>query len=456
MREHGVTVWNSVPALMEMLVEYVAGRGERLRAVAAPGACCSGDWMPVACRISVASLAAAGRGASAWAARPRRRSGRSTTRSAKSTRTGTSIPYGRPMVEPEFHVLDDALEPRPVWVPGQLYIGGIGLAQGYWRDEVKTAASFITHPRTGERLYRTGDLGRYLPDGNIEFLGREDFQVKMQGYRIELGEIEAALAEHPRVRAAVVAVVGEPRGDKRLVAYVVAGGDEEPSTCGAAQLPQDKLPDYMVPAGLQLDALPLTPNGKVDREALPEMAKTLGQTGPHAQGGLPAGARRIGEVLTEFLRIEELEPEASLLELGASSVDIIRIANLLEKELGFRPQIDELYRDPTLRGLANACEQSSPDNAAAAPAPAPAVRGAGVDAIVASSGGGGPGRARRVQSGGRTCAPSKPAGRDRGCPRLRPTRRSRRSSPRGGRTAGSSVARSDSRSSRGCSAACAS
>ena len=127
------------------------------------------------------------------------------------------------MMNQSFHVLDEALEPRPLWVPGQLYIGGIGLAKGYWRDEEKSRANFIHHPRTGERLYKTGDLGRYLPDGNIEFLGREDFQVKIQGYRVELGEIEAALAEHPGVSAAAVVAKGHRDGPKRLVGYVVAG-----------------------------------------------------------------------------------------------------------------------------------------------------------------------------------------------------------------------------------------
>jgi aryl carrier-like protein len=178
------------------------------------------------------------------------------------------------MTNQTFHVLDGDLAPRPDWVPGQLYIGGIGLARGYWGDGEKTRASFLAHPRTGERLYRTGDLGRSLPDGTIEFLGREDFQVKVAGYRVELGEIEAVLARHPAVREAVVAALGEPRGNKRLVAYVVPrenGGD------GGADLEADlrghlraRLPEYMVPAVfLFLEALPLTANGKLDRKALP-------------------------------------------------------------------------------------------------------------------------------------------------------------------------------------------
>ena len=170
-----------------------------------------------------------------------------------------------------FLVLNALLEPCPVWVPGQLYIGGIGLAKGYWRDEEKTQASFLYPPTTGERLYRTGDLGRYLPDGNIEFLGREDFQVKILGHRIELGEIEVVLEQHPQVSTAVVVIQKGGSGDQQLVAYVVRkeSGTELFSQTLRIYL-QGKLPEYMVPSHVVfLENLPLTPNGKVDRRALP-------------------------------------------------------------------------------------------------------------------------------------------------------------------------------------------
>ena len=134
----------------------------------------------------------------------------------------SSIPYGTPLANQSFAVLDRQMCPRPVWATGDLYIGGLGLAAGYWRDPDKTARSFVHHPVTGERLYRTGDLGRYLPDGTIEFLGREDSQVKVQGFRIELGEIEAALRRHPAISDAVATVQGERMGHKRLVAYIVS------------------------------------------------------------------------------------------------------------------------------------------------------------------------------------------------------------------------------------------
>src|SRR5262249_51835784 len=144
-----------------------------------------------------------------------------------------SIPYGRALKNQSFHVLNEGLEACPEWVVGGLYIGGVGLAEGYWRDEEKTGRSFIRHPRSGERLYRTGGLGRFWPDGNIEFLGREDFQVKVGGHRIELGEIEAALVEHPSVRQAVVTAYGPDRTHRRLAAYVV------PAATGPSMAPSN-------------------------------------------------------------------------------------------------------------------------------------------------------------------------------------------------------------------------
>lgn len=132
-----------------------------------------------------------------------------------------SVPYGTPLRNQTFHVLDSRMEPCPVWTAGELHIGGVGLARGYWADPQRTAASFVTHPRTGERLYRTGDFGRYRPDGTIEFLGRRDGQVKINGHRVELGEIEATLAAHPGVDSAVVVKAAGQDGATRLLGYVV-------------------------------------------------------------------------------------------------------------------------------------------------------------------------------------------------------------------------------------------
>ncbi|NET90452.1 MAG: amino acid adenylation domain-containing protein [Kamptonema sp. SIO1D9] len=220
-----VTIWNTVPALMEMLVEYASKESdsalESLRL-----ALLSGDWIPLSLpdrlrslvpEVQIVSLGGATE-ASIWSifypietVDPQWK----------------SIPYGKPLTNQQFHVLNEALEPVPVWVPGQLYIGGIGLAQGYWGDREKTEASFIIHRTTGERLYRTGDLGSYLPDGNIEFLGREDNLVKLQGYRLELGEIEVALRQHPGVRDALVMVKENVK--HQLVACVICESSLEGS-----------------------------------------------------------------------------------------------------------------------------------------------------------------------------------------------------------------------------------
>ncbi|MCP4661146.1 MAG: amino acid adenylation domain-containing protein, partial [bacterium] len=223
---HRVTVWNTVPALMELLLESTSagidGSLASLRLVLL-----SGDWIPLrqperirerAPAAAVVSLGGATE-ASIWSIfHP----------VAQVDPAWTSIPYGRPLLNQGFHVLDHEQRPRPLWVPGDLYVSGAGLARGYWRDPVKTAARFIPHSETGGRLYRTGDLGRYLPDGTIEFLGREDLQVKVQGHRIELGEIEAALQHHEGVRAAVVTAVADAQGQRRLVAYVVPATQAAP------------------------------------------------------------------------------------------------------------------------------------------------------------------------------------------------------------------------------------
>ncbi|MEM7595863.1 MAG: AMP-binding protein, partial [Cyanobacteria bacterium P01_A01_bin.83] len=214
---HKITLWNSVPALMQMLVEYLSVQ-PKLELLPLRLALLSGDWLPVGLpgrisefclSIKVVSLGGATE-ASIW----------SICYPIEEVNPNcSSIPYGKPLTNQRFYILNELMEPCPIWVPGQLYIGGIGLALGYWQDQEKTNASFITHPVTGERLYQTGDLGRYLPNGNIEFLGRADFQVKINGYRIELGEVEATLKQHAAIQNAVVNAVGESN-NKQLVGYV--------------------------------------------------------------------------------------------------------------------------------------------------------------------------------------------------------------------------------------------
>ncbi|OEJ61349.1 hypothetical protein BGM19_28375 [Streptomyces agglomeratus] len=238
--EHGVTVWNSVPAVAEMVVSHLGARagdgtGDGHGAGGRQGAALagirvalwSGDWIPVglpdrwrewspACRLI--SLGGATE-AAIWSI---------SYEIGEVDPEWDSIPYGRPLTNQSFHVLDDRLDPCPVWVVGELYIGGLGLAEGYWGDPVRTAERFITHPVSGERLYRTGDLGRWRPDGMIEFLGRTDGQVKIGGFRIELGEIDAALAQHPAVARAVTTATGT-RHHPYLTTFVVPDRARRPA-----------------------------------------------------------------------------------------------------------------------------------------------------------------------------------------------------------------------------------
>ncbi len=350
----GVTVWNSVPALMELLVEHMTVGGaqsDALRLVML-----SGDWFPVTLpeRIrrvlgtpEIVSLGGATE-ASIWSIlHP----------VGEVPADWPSIPYGRPMRNQAFHVLDEAFRPRPTGVPGQLYIGGAGLAEGYLRDEERTTASFVRHPVTGERLYRTGDLGRFLPSGEIEFLGREDFQVKLQGYRIELGEIETALLQHPAVRGAVAVVHGRPQGAKRLIAFVVP---EE-----GLQVPSDvreflgaKLPGYMVPETVVgISGLPLTANGKVDRKAL------VVPDEPDEPTVYEAPATEVEKIVAavwvSMLKVERVGRRDHFFELGGDSLTAMRTVVRLRKALDVEIPIRVIFDNPTLERIAAAIDSDS-------------------------------------------------------------------------------------------------
>ncbi|MGW5446791.1 hybrid non-ribosomal peptide synthetase/type I polyketide synthase [Streptomyces asiaticus] len=352
--EHGVTVWNSVPTLMEMFTEYALAEGLG-DALPLHTVMMSGDWIPVTLPERIRSLVP---DAAIWSL------GGATEASIWSIlhRIGdvdpdwASIPYGTPMRSQRFHVLNDAMQPCPVWVPGQLYIAGAGLARGYLGDEARTRAAFLRHPTTGERLYRTGDLGRYLPDGTIEFLGREDFQVKIRGYRIELGEIEAALLQTPGVRAAVVAAVGERQAGKQLVAYVVLDGghDRGPAPEELMEALGKVLPAYMVPQHiLALDELPLTANGKVDRTALPV-------PGAHAHDeGVTAGPRdgveaELRAIWREFFPETPFGVHTDFFGLGGNSLLAVRLMAQIHRRLGCSLPLSTLFTRPTITTLADA------------------------------------------------------------------------------------------------------
>jgi pyochelin synthetase len=346
-----VTVWDSVPALMDMLVSWAGERADAPSLDSLRLVLMSGDWIPlplpdrireIVPGVELISMGGATE-ASIWsilhpigAVDPE----------------WTSIPYGRPMANQRFYVLDDALEPVPVWVPGGLWIGGVGVALGYWRDEARTNASFVVHPRTGERLYRTGDLGRYRPDGTIEFLGREDFQVKIQGYRVELGEIEAALLEHTAVRDAAVIAIGEARGHKRLVASVVT--DDAAVTADALQTHlRERLPDYMVPGIVRfLPALPLSSNGKVDRSALASLGAVAV---PADRSHVPPRDEletRLARIWEEVLDVQPVGASDDFFELGGDSMLAVRMMVRVQQLTGRQLPLATLMRGATLEHLA--------------------------------------------------------------------------------------------------------
>ncbi|MCW5313084.1 AMP-binding protein [Nostoc sp. KVJ3] len=198
----------------------------------------------------------------------------------KSTSRSKTVPIGRPIANTQIYILNQYLQPVPIGVIGELYVGGDGVGRGYHNRPELTQEKFILNPfskKTNERLYKTGDLARYLPDGNIEYVGRCDHQVKIRGFRIELAEIEATLVSHPQVQEALAIVWQTPSELEQLVAYVVS----KKSCLEESQLRQflkQKLPDYMVPSSfIMLKEMPLTPNGKINRQALPSPSHSTKQ-----------------------------------------------------------------------------------------------------------------------------------------------------------------------------------
>jgi hypothetical protein len=247
-----------------------------------------------------------------------------------------------------FHVLDEQMTPCPDWIAGELYIAGEGLARGYWRDPAITAARFVTHPASGERLYRTGDLGRYRADGVIEFLGRNDGQVKVGGYRIELGEIETALARHAAVRQAAVVVRAAPDGHKSLAAFYV--GQESDAAVLRAHLAAT-LPAYMVPASFRrLDALPLNVNEKIDRKALSAWREEDAPSPIQAE----ALEARILAIWREVLVNPHLPPDEKLAEHGAHSFHAVEANAKINRALQLGCTVTDIFEFATVRALAAA------------------------------------------------------------------------------------------------------
>ena len=267
-----------------------------------------------------------------------------------------SVSIGRVIANTQIYILDNHLQPVPIGVPGELHIGGAGLARGYLNRPELTEQKFIPNPfsdEPGSRLYKTGDKARYLPDGNIEFIGRIDNQVKIRGFRIELGEIEATLAQHPEVTSAVVIVREDSTGDKRLVAYIVPEAEELAASVLRGFL-KSKLPDYMVPSAFVfLEAIPLTANGKVNRRALPapeneHLSESASLIPPRSNTEL-----QLSQIWSEVLNVTPVGVTNNFFDLGGHSLLAVRLMARIERQLGIHLPLATLFTEPTIESQAN-------------------------------------------------------------------------------------------------------
>ncbi|MGX5777707.1 amino acid adenylation domain-containing protein, partial [Methylorubrum zatmanii] len=366
MRAHPITVWNTVPALWQMLVEHAPRLPAPPRAVLL-----SGDWIPLEliprsrALYPDSRLIALGGATEAaiWSViHPIER---------VPGPDWPSVPYGRPLANQRLHVLGPDLSPRPDWVAGDLYIAGSGLARGYLGDAARTAASFVRHPESGERLYRTGDLARVRPEGGagfaVEFLGREDQQVKVGGHRIELGEIEAVLSGCAGVSGAVAAVRGAAPGPRHLAAWVVARETgSPPDLADLWSALRARLPAYMVPRSLGLiDALPLSQNGKIDRTKLPK-----DETQSEASREPPKGATEavIVAALAAELGLSDVGATETFFDIGATSLSLVALHRTLEQRLERTIALIALFEHPSARALARYLDGARDDGLGAADA----------------------------------------------------------------------------------------
>ncbi|MRA88239.1 AMP-binding protein, partial [Bacillus thuringiensis] len=350
--KYGITIWNSVPAIMDLTIEFIESmkeyQGNELRLVLL-----SGDWIPLTLpekirkyfgKAQINSLGGATE-ASIWSIY---------YPINEINPEWKSIPYGMPLANQKFYVLNYAGQVCPVEVEGELYIGGIGLAQGYKNDDTKTKNAFIEHPTLG-RLYKTGDHGVLRKEGYIEFLGRKDQQIKIRGYRVELGEVSNQLLEHKNVQQAVVIDQVDSNGKKFLCAYIVV--DDEKVMETIREYLVQKLPEYMIPQYfVKLEQLPLTPNGKIDRKVLPEPKlieddKSLNIEYPNTEV-----EKKIGSIWEGVLGISPIDIHSDFLKLGGNSIAMIQVVNSINKEFKINVGIKKFIELRTIFKLSKEIE----------------------------------------------------------------------------------------------------
>jgi acyl-coenzyme A synthetase/AMP-(fatty) acid ligase len=271
------------------------------------------------------------------------------------------VPIGRPIPNIEAYILDRTLLPVPIGVPGELYVGGVGVGRGYVDDPVKTAQSFVPSPfgqQAGARLYKTGDLARYLDDGNIEYLGRVDQQVKIRGFRIETGEVQATLSLHPEVRAAVVAARTDSTGSKHLVAYVVP---DQVLTPDLRMFLKERLPEYMVPSFfIGVDDFPLTRNGKIDHKALAQLSLPESHREHAVIAPKTTTQEHLAEIWKQVLEIQQVSIQDRFLDIGGDSMRIIRAYRALSELYPEQLTVADLFKYNTIESLGAFIDATSP------------------------------------------------------------------------------------------------
>ncbi len=271
-------------------------------------------------------------------------------------KVGGGETVGCPMANTQIYILDAHGQPVPVGIPGELHIGGAGVARGYWRRPELTAERFVPDRfsgKPGDRLFKTGDRARWLADGNVALLGRADGQVKLRGFRIELGEIETALRARPEVREAAVVVREDTPGDQRLVAYLVAQAGEKPDASILRTRLAETLPEYMLPnAFVWLDQLPLTPNGKVDRKAMPAPETDIGAAPGDTNQPANLLELELSRLWRRLFQREDIGRHDNFFDIGGHSLLATRLATEIDKLLGCKLPIAALFQSPTIESLA--------------------------------------------------------------------------------------------------------
>lgn len=352
--EERITFWDSVPTTMNYLVASLEYHNDQYVQQQLRVVFLSGDWIPLQLpdrilnffpNANVISLGGATEG-TVW-------SNYYPVKEVK--RFWSSIPYGVPIKNNFFYILNDNLQPVPKGVVGELFIGGVGVAVGYANDEEKTANAFMPDPfnsKLGGRMYKTGDLGRLMPDGNMEILGRKDNQVKVRGFRVELGEIESVLLKHESIREAIVNVVKDANNNNQLCAYVVPGGEFDKKS--TRNYLKEVLPAYMIPEYfVKLDAIPLNSNGKIDRKLLPvpEVDDESGQS--EYEEPVTTLEKGIEKIWCGLLNLERISLNADFFELGANSLAVGAFVSRLSRDMGLSLTIREVFMNPSIAGVAS-------------------------------------------------------------------------------------------------------